>query len=349
MKRLTYIVAVAVHLTVGLFGGLVMLTPARAAEVHSAKGEPAGPPGVPALSVEVQRVEGEVGRMAAAQRRDEEVAAREAAEIERLKEAPPSVGRDLQLPERLARAQAQAAELSQKAVGLKRLAAQLVGARQRLIVACDRALGEGTALYASQRLDLLRVRALQVEALTVPDRGLPAATVRSAALVAEEARSDDPAVLRERADLLRDSADKVRQELSRLTQRAQELQRRRHLRERASVVDEDLFAEQVSSRRVGTSQQGRQADTAAAGPAAPTTPGPGPAGPGPTSAPTVAPRIGLDPATLDLLRRSDDTSDPDVKLQAMRRAQAELGRLADQLGARAASMERRADELRKRK
>lgn len=321
----------------------------------SVRAEPAPAGGV--SIAEVQRLEAEQGRALRAQKDAEEAAARDAREIERLKGEEPGVGRDLQLQGLLSRAQAQAADLSQKAAQAQRLGTQLRAARQRLIQACDRALADGTQpLTAAQRLDLLRLRAAQVEALA-PETAVSPALVRSAAQAAApgQTQPDDPLVLKERADLLRDSEDKVRREIGRLAERAEELQRRRRLRERADEVDFDPFAEQVVGRRggQGPSTSKNQGAAAPAAPGGATDAGPGRdvGSPAPTPSPPVtAPTRGsLDPALLDLLRRGEASSDPEVKLLAMRRAQAELQKLADQLRRRATALERRAEELRRRK
>ena len=92
---------------------------------------------------------------------------------------------------------------------------------------------------------------------------------------------DGPRELQDKADLLRDSGDKLRREVLRLAQRIDGVERRRHLRERAGAVDEDLFGEAVSNRRSprvasttlsGPNRGGGSGDTAQGSPA-PTTGG----------------------------------------------------------------------------
>ncbi|MCS6913611.1 MAG: hypothetical protein RMK29_09785 [Myxococcales bacterium] len=344
MSRISQILAQAA--LVAWVGGLGSGLPV------AARAAPAANP-VQALAADVARREVELRRAEEALRQAEREAEREAADIERLKAQPPGVARDLQLQQRLADAQERAEGLSRRAAQLRQQAAQLRRARQDLIQACDRLLSDGAVQLGSvQRVELLRLRAVQAEALAAEESwvGLQAA-VRSAQRV-EESQPDDPRLLRERADLLRDSADKVRREIQRIEQRVEELARRRRLRERAAAVDEDLFAEQVTSRRASLGGERARAAGDGAGNrpeiAAPSD------GPGRTSGTSSSSgqgsfpaqmRSGLDPATMDLLRQGDGSVDPEVKLQALRRAQADLERMAAELARRAAALDRRSNEL----
>src|SRR5262249_31518339 len=154
--------------------------------------------------------------------------------------------------------------------------------------------------------------------------------------------------------------DKLRREVARLTTRIDDVERRRHLRERAGAIDEDWFGESTSNRRVarqpgvGTARTGgnEKASDAAPVPNAPTA-GAGPGGgapgapppppPGPSPARSQSPRGNAasvlrtlaDPATLAELRRADGSDDLERQLRALRRAQGELEGLARELNRRA--------------
>lgn len=314
---------------------------------------------------QIQQLEGRLAQASAAQAVRERRAAEAAAEIERLKSQPAGVTRDLALGERLAQAQVQASELAQEAGALRQRSDELRLAHRRLLATCDRILeaDQDAKLPAAQRFAWLRLRTAQAEALL--SDGSDAATKALAqrlgqgenAPVGSSAASelDDPQLLRERADLLRDSADKLRREVSRLQARGDELQRRQRLRERASRVDEDLFAEQSTTRRgAGRPTSGRGAETAASAPAADSSlPGPTPLGGGGAtfSSGSAGATVhgGPDPSTLDGLLRVEGPGDPAVKLQALTRAQAELQSLAGDLLRRAAGLEQRAAELGRQK
>lgn len=348
----------------GRAGGLALLAGARAAPA---------PPTLESLAAkaagqkeELRRLDGELQVARKAHAQGEREAAQRAQEIEQLKSEPAGVGRDLRLQELLAQAQAQAQSLAQQAGELRAREAALRSGRERLVAICDQILAaDGGKLPVAQRLEWLRLRTAQVEAMQgAVDQKSAGQAVRTvvqagAALApqagADAAGDDDPRTLRERADLLRDSADKLRREVQRLKLRGEELSRRQRLRERAARVDEDLFAEQSTSRHTSTA-------TASARDAAPTTLGspavPGPVPPGSPGATTVydsgggsagGGRISVDPSTLDILQRAESLTDPVAKLQALQRAQAELGALTDQLLSRAARLERRAEELARKK
>ena len=314
----------------------------------------AGAEQVTALRADVQRRDAELSLTRAQLGRQEREAAQEAADIEQLKSQPASVARDLELQRRLAGAQERAERLSRQAAQRRQLEGELRSARQRLMRACDQLLADGaTQLAAAERIELVRLRAAQAEALIAPgDTAALSAALRAAG---DEPPPDDPQLLHERADLLRDSADKVLREVRRLEGRAEEIQRRQRLRLRAASVDEDLFAEQATSRRSGQSADKARAggsndvaSEATPGPTSPRAPDVPPTGIG-GSTPPAPPRSGLDPSTLDLLRRGDSSSDPDAKLLALRRAREELQRMAADLSRRATALDRRSEELRRRK
>ncbi|MDB4966402.1 MAG: hypothetical protein JWN44_2091, partial [Myxococcales bacterium] len=196
-----------------------------------------------------------------------------AAEIERTKGEAAGVRRDLKLQELLAAQKAKSDELERMAGDLRGRTSLLAGARRKLLADCDRALAG--QLPESKRLELARLRTAQAAALAQPDRPLGVARAAADPL-------DGPRELQDKADLLRDSEDKLRREVSRLSQRIDGVERRRHLRERAVAVDDDLFGENMSNRRsarvasttLGGRNNGGSAD-AANGTPAPTAGSPG--------------------------------------------------------------------------
>jgi hypothetical protein len=294
----------------------------------------------------------------------EQQSQRLATEIDRLKGEPGGVRRDLQLQEQLAAQKAKSDELERLASELRGRLSLLTGARRKLIADCDRALA--STLPEAKRLELTRLRTAQAAWLALPNRPLGVAHAAADPL-------DGPRELQDKADLLRDSEDKLRREAQRLAQRIDNVERRRHLRERAGAVDEDLFGESVSNRRSARVASARTNDDHMAGPAAggaagapsggvsapappgnntpppPTIPTPGPsAGPSSGDTATVLRNL-VDPATLDELRRSDGGDDLDRQLRALRRVQGELEGMANELDRRARDLSTRADELKHRK
>jgi hypothetical protein len=202
-----------------------------------------------------------------------------AADIEKLKAEPAGVRRDFRLQELLADAKAKSDALEKLSAEQRAKAAPLANARRALVAACDRALG--AQLPEATRLELSRLRTAQVTLLTLPAAPLGKPQVEADPL-------DGPRELSEKADLLRDSEDKLRREVGRLARRIDDVERRRHLRERAGAVDEDWFGEATSNRRVarvagvgaaGAGRNSESADKAAAadpgrGAAAPNSPPP---------------------------------------------------------------------------
>ena len=361
-------VRLVLALALGLTG--VGSVPARAAAVAPVA-QGGGPAQIEPLRAEVERLEPQVQAARAVQLQKEQLAAQGAAEIERLKNQPQSVPRDLALQNRLAQAQVQAGALSQHAEVVRRLESELRAARQRLVTACDQVLdGPGAALSSAQRMPILRLRTAQAEALGQDGAalGATAQAVRSAIKTAAQAEgsatSDDPQLLRDRADLLRDSADKLKREVLRLHARRDELDRRQRLRERAVRVDEDLFAEQATSRRAqnrgGSGGSGFLA-TAGGGPEKAAAPGAAGATTdadvagrptGATDGSSLAgagSRSGLDPSTLDAVLRAADGGDPQSRLQYLERAETELTALTDSLLRRASQLDQRAETLRRQK
>ncbi len=270
-------------------------------------------------------------------------------QIEQLKAQPAGPVRDLRLNELLAQAKDRADELSQRSSAMQKLRQQLVAQQKRSLSLADRLLaGESGTLDSAKRLLLLRLRTELSEQLYAdePER-LRALAQSSAELGQKQAAIDDPQELRDRADLLRDSADKLLREIKRLKDRRETLQARQRVRQRALSVDEDLFAEQATSRRGGTSAGGRnetKAGDAASVPAA-GSPGSSFNSPTETNFYTGALRTAMDPSTLDALLRSDSSGDAAAQVGALSRAEAELQSLAAQLQRRATQLEQQASFL----
>ncbi len=192
-----------------------------------------------------------------------------AARIEQLK-SDNGVRRDAKLQELLAAQKQKSDELERLASDLRGRSSLLVGARKKLIADCDHALA-APSLPEAKRLELARVRTAQVAALAAPEKPIGVARAADDPL-------DGPRELQDKADLLRDSGDKLRREVQRLAQRIDGVERRRHLRERAGAIDEDLFGEAVSNRhspRVATTTYGnnRTGDTTQTSPGATPTAG----------------------------------------------------------------------------
>jgi hypothetical protein len=293
-------------------------------------------------------------RRAALERQSQDLTA----QIERAKAEPAGVRRDLKLQELLAAQKAKSDELERIAGDLRGRSSLLSGARRKLIADCDRALA--TSLAESKRLELTRLRTAHAAALAAPDRPLGVARDAAANPL------DGPRELKDKADLLRDSEDKLRREVKRLAQRIDGVERRRHLRERAGAIDEDLFGEATSNRRsprvastVGGRSGNGDATQGAGAPAPPTGVGGaggggaggsgGGTGSGTSPGETAVLRNLVDPATLDELRRADGGDDLDRQVRALKRAQGELQGLADELDRRARALTQRADELKRKK
>src|SRR5258706_3864387 len=308
---------------------------------------------VRARESEVRAVDAQRAQLDARRAQLEHDAQSLAAEVERAKAEPAGVRRDLKLGELLAASRAKADELDRVAGDLRARQAQLAPARRALVTACDRALGRAQVAEA-QRLRLERLGTGQVTLL-----GQPAQPVELGHAAADPL--DGPRELEEKADLLRDSEDKLHREAERLATRIDDVERRRHLRERANAVDEDWFGESASNRKSASVSKsvganalgGRNADTTQGA----ATPAPGGAtfnGGGGfnnnsnsefRTDTTTTLRNLVDPATLDELRRSDGGDDLERQVRALRRAQGELEGLAKDLDRRARALSTRADDL----
>jgi len=319
----------------------------------------------------VVRLENEWMQLDASRVRLETESGQLAGDIEHVKAEAAGVRRDFRLRELLAAQKAKADELTRVAADLRARVAPLTEARRALIANCDRSLLQ-PALNEAKRLELARLRTAQATLLA-----MPMAPLGQLGKVAVDPL-DGPRELKEKADLLRDSGDKLKREVARLTARIDDVERRRHLRERAGAVDEDWFGEATSNRkfaRTSTISQNTNAKTQNDGAQTPAVGGnPAPQQPGGTinggggtppagfnndpgtnnsgssrATDSTVLRNLVDPATLDELRRADGGDDLERQVRALKRAQGELEGLAAEMERRAKSLSTRADELKKQK
>jgi len=175
---------------------------------------------------------------------------------------------------------------------------------------------------------------------------------------------DGPREIDEKADLLKDSEEKIRKRLREISQIISRLGKRQKLRRIARGVDRysGLFAEDTSRRRVTRIRPAKT--TAAVNPGAPaeglqdsndmdagytpsSTFGDDSHSRG-TSSSTYAVVLKelLTPTTLAALRKAGRSSDPRVRLRALRKARAELQRAIAKLKARAHRYRAKAKRLR---
>src|SRR5688572_5277876 len=225
--------SIAVRLCLGLglcasVSGPAMAAPAQAVSL----------PEVDGLRAELRKAEGAVTPLYDRRKALDSEATRLAAQIDALKQKPAGVRRDLDLQASLAASKTKTDELERVQAELRWREPGLAELRRRLVRAIDKAL-EGTQPEAT-RLELERLRTANVALLVSPALPLQIVRDRSAALVDP---LDGPRELRQKADLLRDSRDKLRREALRIAGRIDSVERRRHLRERAGAVDEDMFGE----------------------------------------------------------------------------------------------------------
>jgi hypothetical protein len=220
---------------------------------------------VHAREADVQRLDGERAQLEARRGKLEADGKQLSQEIEQLKAQPAGVRRDARLQELLAQQQTAADALQKLAADARTRAQSVLSARRALMTACDRALAGN--LPESKRLELARVRTAQATLLATPPQALGISKPTEASTL------DGPRDLAEKADLLRDSGDKLKKEVARLAMRIDDVERRRHLRERAGAVDEDVFGELTSNRRVARSASSSSTQTAGdRGGASPSTP-----------------------------------------------------------------------------
>jgi hypothetical protein len=248
MNRLLLVAALLAHLPV----------------CRSAAGEPAqvAKPALvelEALRSEVHKAEFSVAPLYDRRASLSTAAASLAAQIDELKRKPAGVRRDLDLQRLLADSKARTDELERVQGELRWREPGLNELRRKLVRAIDVALErEQKALSEATRLDLERLRTATVALLVSP--AAPLQIARERATIAVDPL-DGPRELRYKADLLRDSGDKLRREASRIASRIDSVERRRHLRERAGSLDDDMFGEATSNRRVARTQGALAAHT----------------------------------------------------------------------------------------
>lgn len=299
------------------------------------------PPAISAEVEQIQRAEAALTELMLKRQGLERDSQALAAAIERLKSEPRGLQRDRALADRLATARAKSDELERMQAELKSKAAALAFARRRLLVACDRTLTG--KLADADRLDVARLRTAEAAKLATPEAPLGVATVTINPL-------DGPRELKEKADLLSDAEDKLRRESQRLDTRISDVLERQKLRERSRALDDDLFSEAASNRRVAHAAGASPADRSPAGSArGPTFTGAGAGSDSSGGGDTTVLRNLVDPQTLEALHRADDEGDLGLKVQALRRARTELNALAGQLHQRAQSLADKAEELKHKK
>jgi len=247
---------------------------------------------VRARQADVQRLDQERAQLDGRRVRLEQESQALAGEIEQLKTEPAGVRRDFRLQELLPLSKAKSDELERVSADLRSRNQALSSARRELVATCDRALYREANLPEARRLELSRLRTAQVTLLTLPAQPFTLGKPAAAAAPSAFDPLDGPRDLQEKADLLRDSEDKLRREVSRLSARIDDVERRRHLRERATAVDEDWFGESTTSRTVArsatssTSRNGQERGGGAADSATP------PQSPSPMGSPTSPPTVG---------------------------------------------------------
>lgn len=267
---------------------------------------------------------------------------------------PAGPARDFKLRRLLAGARALAKRLSTTDKQLRRALTNLTAARAGLIQAMTRlkksqqsrvrrALSQ-TAGRAHGKLTVLRIAKTKLHPL------------------------DGPRQINEKADLLKDSEEKIRKRLKEIDQVITRIGKRQKLRRIARGVDRysGLFGEDTSRRRV-TRIRPSKAPAGAADPGAPaeglqnssdmdggytgnpnSTFGDDSSSRGGASSSTYAVVLKelLTPATLAALRKAGRSSDPRVRLRALRKARAELHRAIAKLKAKARRYRAKAKRLR---
>ena len=325
------------------------------------------------LRVELGKAEAAVQPLRARKTQLENDVAQLATAIDADKRKSEGVRRDRELQGHLAQSKSKTDEIERTQAELRWREPGLTELRRRIIRAVDRLLDgqvlEGQkALAEASRLELERLRTAQVALLVSPS--MPLVIARDTRGVVDPL--DGPRELGEKADLLRDSGDKLRREAKRLSARIDGVDRRRRLRERAGALDEDMFGESTSNRRIARAGQttsetpttsGKGSSDAFTGSNPPSsapsgaTPGVTGSSGGTTSPPstpavrtdTTVLRNLVDPATLDELRQSDVLDDAERQTRALKRAQTELETLAAELDRRAQALDGRAKDLKQQK
>lgn len=277
-------------------------------------------------------------------------------QIEHIKAEPPGMSRDRKLQDALAKSQTLANALDALSLQVKAAHDKEHGAERALIQAIDQIFSRTPSTISDdERIEYTRLRAQLTAALAEPVAVIVAPNANVAA-----GPLDGPRELRQKADTLRDSEDKLRREVARIIDRMRDVEKRRALREHAASVDDDLFGENSSNRGIARANtQSDHAPTAAQATggnsaAAPVNaPASGPSAPVVISAPSGTRDSSLhnvlDPATFAELHEADRNGDVDQQTHALKRAQAELESLANELHKRADVLSRRADSLKNQK
>jgi len=367
----------------GPLSGLGSAAPVQPNGVATAAVDEAALASLMALRGELQRAEAQLAPLHQRRAALEADAVRMAGGIDELKRLPAGVRRDLDLQTALSASKSKTDELERVQAELRWREPGLAALRRRVVRVIDNLLDASTVsgrapLPEASRLELERLRTATVALLVSPAFPLQVASDKDSALADP---LDGPRELREKADLLRDSGDKLRREARRLAGRIDGVERRRRLRERANALDEDMFGEATSSRRItrtggsalaGASSRGANDQANAEGsPSVPAPPGGTDSIPSPNfgsdsptmGSPTNGPGIGssprtaeatvlrnlVDPATLAELRRADAIDDVDRQTRALKKAQAELETLAAELERRAKALDGRAEAIKRQK
>ena len=287
-------------------------------------------------------VEAAVAAVTAAQREVAAVAAEHAAlgrrydaqlaEIDQLKRQQASWRRDRALRSKLAASLETAKALTALAERSRRASAALTKAKALAVVALDAAIARATP---SARPALERRRAQYRPApapkkIVLPDDALDPLA--------------DPEELDDQVAALRDAEAALAAEVARLGQRVDRFAamaelRRQHERAESMARDDDDAARRIALRG-GGSENGFSNDAAPA----PTE--------GATDVPSgrdlaVALAAVIDARTVDALRQSDGSNDPDTRAAAARQAKAAVAARLELLRKRRAAIEARARELRR--
>jgi hypothetical protein len=307
----------------------------------------------PVSDLDAQIAQTEAHRADAARERTrlEQESAALAKTVDALKAQPAGPVRDVKLQRALAEAQEMAQALDKLQAQLRTIDLPLFDLHKRLAGELARAAAD-SSLSAEKRAELARRRDAEMARLGAGAPALEIAIPNADAV-------DGPAELADKADLLKDSEDKLRREIDRLGKRIDGVEGRRRLRERAGAVDEDLFIESGTGRRVvhvGPITADKRAEQPTAGGAfSPRSNENGAqsfsdaAGGGGTIAYGASLRGVIDPSTLDELRRAEAGQDLDRQLRALRKMQSNLRGVADDLGRREADLRRRAGQIKPRK
>ena len=241
------------HLLTLAWVGLLAAAGARSAVAAPAISSDQAPlAAIAGLREEVRKADAALMPLVDERRRLEAEAARLAGEIDAQKRKGQGVRRDLDLGSLLAASKATTDALERVQGELRWREPGITELRRRLARTLDAALAPGGArLGDAARADLAQLRGATLALLPSGAQPLQIAQGRDATAADP---LDGPRELRYKADLLRDSGDKLRREARRIGTRIDDAERRRRLRERAGALDEDMFGESTSNRRIARTQ-----------------------------------------------------------------------------------------------